>query len=464
MSFSASNRATSALADLNDNDQEDSSRNLNRYHASQRELELQEALRIAQLQLDKLKEQCRTLEEENRVLKANKLRKSAKSAVSDAVSPFDGEIQMMAKKFGIMAEMFFPADDLLMRHDLSPTPIPSFNTPARYLTQLTAEAGLISELNSLLPDHLRDLRKTNHFSNIFELALGEIFELPSKYFSSKFEGRGKVPKICSLLGVDPEHTNTQYKAWAPVFFADKKVDPQKPFSNWKPIAQILKAVLWGKTSLALEGNHMKRAGPKTNGAKWAINVISAGSLSWAATVILFLLSPDVEFAKNGRGEKSGILYSRTFLEFKRFTIMQWESPHMRQSSMMSYEDLTAEMDAAMAAMNMTPADEPLEPESAEEPVVDGQRWGVGDSDIPEPEPDTSRSSSPSISSHRPPAAMTSDDLDIAGVQAAADDTNTVSRGRGPGRGKRGAMGQRGAAASGASNVIPTNTRSRRNGK
>ncbi|KIK73161.1 hypothetical protein PAXRUDRAFT_21153 [Paxillus rubicundulus Ve08.2h10] len=53
--------------------------------------------------------------------------------------------------------------------------------------------------------------------------------------------------------------------------------------------------------------------------------------------------------------------------------------------------------------------------------------------------------------------MTSDDLDISGVQAAADNTDTFSHGQGPGRGKQGAMGKRGAAASGASDVIPTNT-------
>ena len=113
-----------------------------------------------------MKERCRVLEEEKRILEANQPRKSAKGAVPDAVSAFDGEIQTIGKKFGIMAEMFFPVDGLFTRSDPLPPPLLPFNTPARYASARAEEDAVLTELDNMLPDHLRTLRTTNHFSDV----------------------------------------------------------------------------------------------------------------------------------------------------------------------------------------------------------------------------------------------------------------------------------------------------------
>lgn len=117
-----------------------------------------------------MKEKCRTLEEQNRVLEANKPRKSAKGAVPDMLSAFDGEIQALAKKFGVLFEMFPPSGDIFSR----PLTAVSITSPAsldivgtaRYASTRAEEAAIIAELDSMLPEHLRSLRNSNHFSQV----------------------------------------------------------------------------------------------------------------------------------------------------------------------------------------------------------------------------------------------------------------------------------------------------------
>ncbi|KAI5982874.1 hypothetical protein EDD15DRAFT_2138479, partial [Pisolithus albus] len=128
-----------------------------------------------------------------------------------------------------------------------------------------------------------------------------------------------------------------------------------------------KAALWGKASLV--DGFVRRSGPKTNGRRWQVSAVTPGSIAWAATICMFLLSPDSEFPGNGIGHTSKIDYYEVFWAYKRVLVVKWTDPHIQQivgemnafvfgksgstsaqSKTGAIEDLSAEIDAALAAM------------------------------------------------------------------------------------------------------------------
>ena len=83
---------------------------------------------------------------------------------------------------------------------------------------------------------------------------------------------------------------------------------------------------------------------------------------------MFLLSPDSEFPGNGTGMVSKILYHAVFQEYKRLLIIEWGDSHIQaivgemnrfvfrcpekeKSTSTVAEDLTVQIDAAMATMD-----------------------------------------------------------------------------------------------------------------
>ncbi|KAI6155061.1 hypothetical protein BKA82DRAFT_110406, partial [Pisolithus tinctorius] len=143
----------------------------------------------------------------------------------------------------------------------------------------------------------------------------EIFGLPKNHFlpnSSCLE----VPEIMKMLRVKDVGTPNQcFTIWFPFLFKDMKVNVHKPFMNWKPLAQILKGALWGKMSLT-EG-FIRHGGPKTNGQKWKVTVVTLGCIAWAC---MFLLSPDKEFLGNSCGQISKINYYQVFCAYKQVLV------------------------------------------------------------------------------------------------------------------------------------------------
>ncbi|KAI6016449.1 hypothetical protein PISMIDRAFT_61187, partial [Pisolithus microcarpus 441] len=128
-----------------------------------------------------------------------------------------------------------------------------------------------------------------------------------------------------------------------------------------------KAALWGKMSLVK--GFMWRGGPKTNGRKWQVSAVMPRAIAWAATICLFMLSPDSEFPSCGIGQISKINYFEVFRGYKWVLIMKWADPHIQKiagelnsfvfgkggmtvkpGSTGPMEDLSAEINAAMAAM------------------------------------------------------------------------------------------------------------------
>ncbi|KAI5992813.1 hypothetical protein EDD15DRAFT_2548861, partial [Pisolithus albus] len=386
--MSLSGRSQLALSGLN-SDVEDDSSDLITSHStvsslSSQPIGLTEVLRTTQLQLDVKRTRNRELKEQNAILEVNKP-KRAKKNVPPELLAYEGEIRILAKKYGVITELFFPrtptTDAISQPY---PVDAPSFTTADRYATVLTEELSLVAELDASLPDHLRRIRNLNSFHDMFAQAMQSgrsdilyklrdnvevIFGLPKAYFIPNF-ARLTIAEVIKMLGVKDVGTPGQkFTMWFPFLFKNMKVDMRKPFTNWEPLGLILKTALWGKASLA-EG-FVRRGGPKTNGRKWQVSAVTPGAFAWAATICMFMLSPDSEFPGNGVGQLSKINYYEVFRGYKCVLVTEWADPHIQKivSEVNSFvfgksgatsaksgstgpmEDLAAEIDAAMAAMD-----------------------------------------------------------------------------------------------------------------
>jgi len=104
------------------------------------------------------------LEGKNAVLEANKSRKSKKKNVPEELVAYEIEIKTLAKKYGVMVEMYFPTTEAISQP--TPIPVPAFNTADRYASSLAEGECLVAELDSILPDHIKRVRPSNHFQDV----------------------------------------------------------------------------------------------------------------------------------------------------------------------------------------------------------------------------------------------------------------------------------------------------------
>ena len=227
-------------------------------------------MRTAQLQLEAERTQNCRLQEQNTILEANKPRRSNKSNVPEELAAYGEEIKVLAKKYGVMVEMFFPTSAISQP---IPVPAPPFQTADRYASTLAEEQCLVAELDSILPEHIRRVQPFNYFADIVRRYLlfyvfgsddfksekvmttgrsdilrklrdntMEIFNkdkdrnLEKNYFNPNYEHL-KVLEICAMLGIkDPNQP--KYSLWYPFLFKDMKVDLAKPFTNWEPLGRV----------------------------------------------------------------------------------------------------------------------------------------------------------------------------------------------------------------------------------
>ncbi|KIK25433.1 hypothetical protein PISMIDRAFT_9626 [Pisolithus microcarpus 441] len=97
-----------------------------------------------------------------------------------------------------------------------------------------------------------------------------------------------------------------------------------------------------------------RGGLKTNGCKWQVSVVTPGAIAWAATICMFMLSPDSKFPGNSIGQPSKINYYEVFHgynEVNSFVFSKSGVTSAKSGSTGPMEDLVAEIDAAMATMD-----------------------------------------------------------------------------------------------------------------
>ncbi|KAG2342601.1 hypothetical protein BDR05DRAFT_861724, partial [Suillus weaverae] len=138
------------------------------------------------------------------------------------------------------------------------------------------------------------------------------------------------------------------------------------FGNWTLFAKILRASLYGITSLHQE----PCGGSKTNTRKWSFQQVMPGSIAWAAVIAIFLLLADTEFLGSGVGKSSTINYKDLFFQYKKLLITKWETKWIKNimTNINHYvfgvaklstsmdpagtEDFSEEINCAMLALDM----------------------------------------------------------------------------------------------------------------
>ncbi|KAG1772534.1 hypothetical protein EV702DRAFT_930212, partial [Suillus placidus] len=341
-------------------------------------------LKMLQVQMQKLQEDNRTIKEENKTLHAEKPKRKQRANAHDELSVHEETISIYARKYGMMIEMFPSSDLLNKRLPDSPTP---FDSTDRYATASTQESAFLDELYRHFPTLLHKVMESSYFSDLVMKSIpdaraneikklrgvaGDIFDLPSKYFTNTSYDRANVPEIQRLLGV-MSSTNLAYKTFPPVLFPELKEDRslKTVFGNWLLLARILKASLHGITSL----HHASSGrGAHTNSMKWSVQQVMPGCIAWAAVLAIFLLSPDTEFSSAGIGKRSTISYKDLFFTYKKVLVTKWKTKRVVQivtnidhyifkaaqlSALDSavHEDFTNTIDHALAALDMESSDD-----------------------------------------------------------------------------------------------------------
>ncbi|KAG2345159.1 hypothetical protein BDR05DRAFT_989001 [Suillus weaverae] len=244
---------------------------------------------LEQLELQELKDFNKELTEENKILKANQLKRKKKGQnVSEGHMAFDEEIRLCGCKYGACYKMFAPDRQLLQRPN--PTFAPPLNELSHYETQASAESALLAELFSLLPSHIHHLVGDNHFADIFKDAMnssraseikklrskaGLIFGLPEQYFTDTAYIRASVPEIHHLLGTST--SQCMPKPFPPILFPNLVEDPllKTVFGNWEIFGKAIQILLWGESGLTAV-----RAGrPPRNGNKWEVTSLTPSLLA-----------------------------------------------------------------------------------------------------------------------------------------------------------------------------------------
>ncbi|OAX43058.1 hypothetical protein K503DRAFT_796600 [Rhizopogon vinicolor AM-OR11-026] len=340
--------------------------------------DLIEAMKVLQVQVQKLVEDNRSLREENKILIAEKPKRKRRGEPPEELVVHEQTITLHARKYGMTVEMF-PNSDLLNK--TCPEDPTLFNSCDRYLTAMTQESAFLDELYHHFPNGVHCVMESTFFSDIVMKSIsearsseinklrgvaGDIFGLPGMYFTNINYPRASVTEIQEMLGVSA--TNPRYKIFPPVLFTGMCEDPslKTVFGNCELLGKILKAALHGVTSLhqaACAG------GSKTNARKWNLDKVTPGSIAWASVIAIFLLSPDSEFQKSGVGKTSGINYKVLFFQYKKLLIIKWDNPRIQTivqsincqvfgaakasiSDSTGQEDFSNEINRAMLALDM----------------------------------------------------------------------------------------------------------------
>ncbi|KAG1758944.1 hypothetical protein EDD22DRAFT_996589 [Suillus occidentalis] len=312
--------------------------------------ELMEALKALQLEVQQLRADNRALKEKNKVLVSEKPKRKRRVEAPDALVAHEQTISLYARKYGMTAEMFPDSELLIKKRPDSPTP---FNSADRYKTSATQESAFLDELYAHFPEC------------IHEMVMGSEYFKDLVHANASYD-RAAIVNIQKMFGVSGK-TQT-YKIFPPLLFPSLQEDTtlKTVFGNWTLFAKILRASLYGVTSLHQE----PCGGSKTNARKWNLQQVTPGSIAWAAVIVIFLLSPDTEFPGSGVGKSSTINYKDLFFQYKKLLITKWETKRIKTivtninryvfgaaklSTLMDpagAEDFSEEINRAMLALDM----------------------------------------------------------------------------------------------------------------
>ncbi|KAF8554531.1 hypothetical protein OG21DRAFT_1522358 [Imleria badia] len=311
--------------------------------------EYQQCVKELQLLVRKYHDQIQTLKDKNAELSVNQHKRALKN-VPKELTVNDDRISLLGRKYGVMVELMVLPQSFFQKP--CPSPALRFDDKDRYRTKATAEAALIAELHSFIADQdLIQMMKSAHFHATFEKAayatrssiLNTLRDVIGATIGSQYERSDKPHEYMFLF---------------PALYTNLEVKGQNLFGNWQVLAKILKVALFRQKFLRAR---VQRGGPKTNGQLWGVSILTPGAITWAIIILLFLLSSDTSFPKNGVGSISKIPYKDWFSHYKDILIQRWMSQRIEHivklmnhyaSSDRATGDLVAAIDTALAQLDL----------------------------------------------------------------------------------------------------------------
>ncbi|KAG1787352.1 uncharacterized protein HD556DRAFT_1312812 [Suillus plorans] len=273
--------------------------------------DLRKALEIAQKFLFDMHGKYRESLKKIALLEAtvSKGRKTKLTKKDLALAAKEDSIRNFGRKFSIthclwVETSIFPLRESPPRIDLS--------SKERWLSPLSIQDGIKAELFQFIPpaDHNMMAHKNfgSHFvkgvNNVRAEMLSDvkscaaaIFGLDAKFFICGY-ARDTEPSCKSLL-LNPQG---QYTKFAPILFPRPDHLLRDQFLKTAKLVYILKASLFGRSSLA--ANTVPT--PKTKAKIWELRAVTPGLIAAAAIVAIFVLSGDKELVEVG--DKSRIPY------------------------------------------------------------------------------------------------------------------------------------------------------------
>jgi hypothetical protein len=189
---------------------------------------------------------------------------------------------------------------------------------------------------------------------------GRIFGLDPSYFDLSFMQRDTIPEIQKMLGTG--HPSRSSSKFPPVLFTKQEMDPTMAtvFGNWEPLAKVIGHFvtasqicsyvllhLGHQSSHAWKelARHSRVATCQVQRSEMGHNIIYPWSpcmglgrsefvlvsqeLSLMISQLIFILSQDTSFSKDGVGAKSRLPYVAMFTAYKQLWTTLWEEPRIR---------------------------------------------------------------------------------------------------------------------------------------
>ncbi|KAG1773662.1 hypothetical protein EV702DRAFT_1048217 [Suillus placidus] len=309
---------------------------------------------------------------ENKTLHAEKPKRKRRANAHDELSVHEETISIYARKYGMMIEMFPSSDLLNKRLPDSPTP---FDSTDRYATASTQESAFLDELYRHFPTSLHKVMESSYFSDLMLVlteikklrgVAGDIFDLPSKYFTNTSYDRANVPEIqLTPQGHVFDKPGIQNIPSGAIPRVERGPITQDCLRKLATVgtrtSSDSESFVGGITSL----HHASSGGgAHTNSMKWSVRQVTPGCIAWAAVLAIFLLSPDTEFSSAGIGKRSTISYKDLFFTYKKVLVTKWKTKrivqilHDLRPWILLYMKISrTAIDRALAALDMESSDD-----------------------------------------------------------------------------------------------------------
>ncbi|KAJ7106734.1 hypothetical protein C8R44DRAFT_885998 [Mycena epipterygia] len=300
--------------------------------------ELVEALKSCQLYAMRLLAENRTLQQKNTDLLAATSKKRRKGG-EDNTSGLDykGEVIRWAKEFLLTQALFLDIAAFAVNPG---EPEPSANPQDRFSSNEMYTQSLTTALYATIPikfHSLVDSREYGVFAREFIREHGDgrssLINVIRKSLPLILKGLNINPALLTTAGADRSNNNTltsllcfpgkKATLYAPVLFPGTTQNMSVCFTG--PIVmKVHRLMLFGPSSLS-EGN---KPAQNSNGVKLGILDITPMSVSTAAILTRFVLSPDKEWAS--KGGISGTEWEADYRAYHKLLARNFHLPHVEK--------------------------------------------------------------------------------------------------------------------------------------